>query len=206
MNTYLISDTHFNHANIKTYCRRPDDFTERIVRGWKQTVQPDDLIIHLGDVFIGPVAGWESIYPQLPGRKVLVRGNHDRNHSIGWWMQHGFDFCCDSMIFKNAFLTHEPANAVIKSDGNRPYDQWELGLPEGCDLNIHGHLHNIWDGFHNEKNIERDKAFLGDDYLKRLKYPWQRLFAIEYTNYLPVNFEKFITHPDKYKARGPEPI
>jgi len=164
------------------------------------------MVIHLGDVFIGPPDGWKAIYPLLPGHRALIRGNHDRNHSLSWWMDNGFDFACDSMIFKRALLTHEPANAIIKSDGHRPYDQLEVGLPDGVDINIHGHLHNIWDGFHNPNNIERDKAFLGDDYLKRLKYPWQRLFAIEYTNYLPVSFEKFVTHPDKYQARGPKPF
>jgi hypothetical protein len=29
------------------------------------------------------------------------------------------------------------------------------------------------------------------------------LFAIEYTGYKPVEFDKFIAKPDKYQARGP---
>jgi hypothetical protein len=36
-----------------------------------------------------------------------------------------------------------------------------------------------------------------------LKHPWQRLFAIEYTDYRPVEFNKFVSHPDKYQSRGP---
>jgi calcineurin-like phosphoesterase family protein len=34
MNVYLISDTHFNHDAIATYCDRPADFTERILHNY----------------------------------------------------------------------------------------------------------------------------------------------------------------------------
>jgi calcineurin-like phosphoesterase family protein len=173
---YLTSDTHLNHANIATYCDRPTDFTERIIRNWQQTVQPDDLVIHLGDVFIGPVEGWRRIHPLLPGRKILVRGNHDRQRSPTWWMENGFDAAVDGMVFRNVWLTHQPATSRAA----------------GCDLNIHGHLHNIWHGFRPE----------GEPTERKLKNDWQRLFAIEYTNYLPVEFDKFVAHPQKYLATG----
>lgn len=185
MNVYIISDTHFNHQNMQTYCLRPSNFTERIIKNWNQTVKPEDTVIHLGDVMIGKKSEW--IMPSLPGRKILIRGNHDRSQSCAWWMGHGFDFVCDGLIFRHAWLTHEPANT----------------LPVETEINIHGHLHNIWDGFHNPERIARDKEFLGIDFTKRLKHLWQRLFAIEYTDYRPVEFNKFISHPDKYQARGP---
>jgi calcineurin-like phosphoesterase family protein len=37
MKVYLISDTHFNHANIATYCDRPADFTDIIIRNCIQS-------------------------------------------------------------------------------------------------------------------------------------------------------------------------
>jgi calcineurin-like phosphoesterase family protein len=181
MKVYLISDTHFNHTKIETYCDRPSDFTERIIRNWKNIIQPTDLIIHVGDVFIGKVEGWESIYPQLPGRKVLVRGNHDK-HPLAWWMEHGFDFACDSMIFRHAWITHRPAHS----------------LPKHTHLNIHGHLHNIWHGFHRDEPDTRVINKQG-----RLHNSFQRLFSVEYTDYKPVEFEHFINDPDRYQARGP---
>jgi len=182
---WLISDTHYNHGNIATYCDRPKDFTYRIVKNCKQIIKPNDLVIHLGDVFIGNLKDYDHIWQNLPGRWILIRGNHDRKHSISWWMEHGFQFACDSMIFRAMWLTHEPANS----------------LPEGCAYNIHGHLHNIWDGFHPNGSIEQaDEEQMR--LRKELKHPWQRLFAIEYTNYMPVDFDKFVSHPDKYLARG----
>jgi len=175
MNVYLISDTHFNHKNIATYCQRPADFTEQIIQNWHNTVKVGDTIIHLGDVQIGAKSEW--IMPSLPGRKILIRGNHDREKSNTWWMEHGFDFACDGLKFRNMWLTHEPSTS----------------LADGCELNIHGHLHNIWHGFGAHIPVLNPG---------RLNNPWQRLFAIEYTGYMPVEFDKFISHPKKYLSTG----
>ena len=176
MKVYLISDTHFNHKNIATYCDRPADFTERIIENWQRTVKPEDLVIHLGDVIIGGTGGLLGIMESLPGRKTLIRGNHDRQHSCAWWMEHGFQFACDGMKFRQMWLTHEPSTS----------------LADGCQLNIHGHLHNIWHGFKPNDGLPEIK----------LHRPYQRLFAIEYTDYRPVEFDKFVDHPKKYLATG----
>lgn len=183
MNFYLISDTHFKHENMKTYCDRPADFTERLIKNWNQVVKPEDTVIHLGDVAIGSLEHWDWIVPSLPGIKILIRGNHDRQRSVSWWMNHGFNFACDGMRFRNCWLTHEP----------------DTSRAGGCELNIHGHLHNIWHGFAANAGDERDATEQ-----KRLRNSWQRLFAVEYTNYMPIEFDKFVAHPDKYQARGPK--
>lgn len=206
MNFYLISDTHLKHEAMKTYCLRPPNFTEMTHKNVMNTVKPEDTLIHLGDVGIGKHDAWEWMIRAWPCKKILIRGNHDRNHSCSWWMQHGFDFACDSMVLRNVLLTHEPANAIIKADGWLPYGSLNAGLPDGCTLNVHGHLHNIWDGFHRPERIERDKEFLGIDFTKQLKHPWQRLFALEYTNYNCVEFNKFISHPERYQATGPRKV
>jgi calcineurin-like phosphoesterase family protein len=186
--TLLISDTHFNHDNLKTYCDRPSDFTERIIKNWRERVKPIDTVIHLGDVGIGPISGIMEILVQLLGRKILVRGNHDRKKSCQWWMNHGFDFACDAMMFKNWWLTHEPAQSLPWTEGKH------------CRGNIHGHLHNIFHGFH-PRNGEKEPSYSKTS----LKYSWQRLFSVEYTNYCPIEFEEFTNHPDKYLARGITP-
>lgn len=142
----------------------------------------NDTIIHLGDVGIGPKQGIVDVLRRLKGRKIVIRGNHDREKSNSWWMDHGFDFSCDALMFGNWWLTHEPAKAL----------PWQEGLH--CMGNIHGHLHNIWDGFGKE----------GEAVSTKLHNPWQRLFAVEYTKYCPIEFDEFVNHPDKYQARGPK--
>lgn len=205
MNVYVISDSHLKHDKMKTYCQRPSNFTELVHRNVMNTVTDNDMLIHLGDVGTGSYRDWEWMIQAWRGHKILVRGNHDRSHSNTWWMERGFHISVDSFTFRNVLFTHEPANAVIRSNGNRPYGAWpEETLPEGAEVNIHGHLHNIWDGFHNSERIERDKELLGIDFTKRLKYSWQRLFALEYTDYRPVELQKFLAHPERYQAMGPK--
>lgn len=187
MKYFLISDTHLNHANISTYCDRPENFTELILKRWNERVRPQDTVIHLGDVAIGPRKHIAEQIRLLNGKKILVRGNHDLHSSVGWWADNGFDFACDGMVFKGCLLTHHPA----------------LSLPHSCKINIHGHLHNIWHGFHPNASVEGDDEKEMREY-KRLKNPWQRLFAIEYTSYYPIRFDDFVSHPDRYQARGPK--
>ena len=205
MSTYVISDTHFNHLKLATHLsQRPLDFSEKIERNWIQTVKENDLIIHCGDFLIGPKRQVKDILARLPGIKWLVRGNHDREKPCSWWVDQGFQACSDVFVMNNILFTHEPANAIIKSNGNRPYDQLDEGLPFDCTINVHGHLHDVWDGFFNKERMERDQALLGIDFRKQLKHPWQRLFALEYTNYCPVEINKFLARPEKYQSIGPK--
>ena len=177
--TLVISDLHLKHQNMLTYCQRPENFTELIVKNYKELVGPEDTVINLGDVGIGKFDDWKDIIPSLPGKKILVRGNHDKK-SCDWYVSHaGFDFACDGLIYRGVWLTHKPAES----------------LPEGCQYNIFGHLHNIRDGF-NKEGVK----------VAGLKYPWQRLFALEYTDYKPIEFNEFLAHPQKYQATGPKKI
>ncbi len=127
MKTFVITDTHFFHGDLYSkFHERPKDFQEKIVKSWYRDVTDDDLVLHLGDVLIGSTTDWKTIVPGLPGRKILIKGNHD-NKSNDWYMSNGFDFCCDSFDLKkfglNIHFSHIPA-----TQGN-------------FDLNIHGHLH-----------------------------------------------------------------
>lgn len=187
MKTFLFSDSHLNHENVATYCDRPANFTQLILKRWNERVRPADTVIHLGDVAIGKKSLVAEQLSILNGRKILVRGNHDRSHSCGWWMDHGFDFACDGMMFRNWWLTHEPAVRL----------PWQQG--ENCLGNVHGHLHNIWHGFAPNAGEECEATKLG-----KLQHVWQRLFACEYTNYYPIEFDEFVARPDKYQARWPK--
>lgn len=187
---YLISDPHLNHEKIKTWCDRPDDFTERIDRNVMRIVKPGDTMINLGDFGIGD----PDLYMQTARkwadygiRHVLVRGNHD-GKGCQWYMDRGFAFACDAMIFRGAWLTHKP---------------WLGELPEGTHVNVHGHLHNVWDGFYPEDPEREQEEFVYAAQKGRLLRPFHRLFAVEYTDYAPVDFDKFVAKPDKYQARGP---
>ncbi len=173
MKAYIISDTHFNHEAIIKYCKRPDNHEAMMSTGMAQ-IQASDLLIHLGDVCIGNDAVVHSNIGTLECRKVLVMGNHD-SKSWSWYMEHGWDFVCDSFKLKycgkNICFSHKP----------QPWDgDWEI--------NVHGHLHNLG---------HRDKEF------KELK-KWHRLYAPELMGYRPIELSKFIQTELPEILRGKE--
>lgn len=83
MTTWFTSDTHFGHANIIRYCRRPFTSVEymngHMIREWNNRVQPEDEVWHCGDFAFGKdgekVTRW--VRPLLRGKIHLIRGNHD---------------------------------------------------------------------------------------------------------------------------------
>ena len=81
MKRCVVSDTHFNHANIIKYCSRPfesiEQMNEELIKRWNNTVAKDDIVYHLGDFAFGSKEQLKEILGRLNGRVRLVMGNHD---------------------------------------------------------------------------------------------------------------------------------
>lgn len=94
---WVVSDTHFGHDNILTYCpwrqtwaKTVAEHDDALVAAWREQVSPTDWVLHLGDVALGNKEHAATIRQQLPGRIILVRGNHDRSMSA--MRAAGYDF------------------------------------------------------------------------------------------------------------------
>lgn len=124
---FIIADTHFNHDKQLEF-GRPTNFTELIIKNWQKTVRECDTVFHLGDVIFSRPSELKDIMNRLPGRKILVRGNHDKEQ-IEWYMSRGFAFACDAFEYEDTVFTHVPLTQI----------------PKYLNRNIHGHLH---DDFH----------------------------------------------------------
>ena len=141
MTEWIISDTHFGHHNIIKYCSRPFQSVNRMdatmILRWQERVKPEDTIYHIGDVGLTKGDFLEKrILPCLPGKKILILGNHDK--SAKRMMEIGFDFACEGMFIRPAewgsvllFLSHKP----LRTKPNFP----GVGYP---DYVLHGHIHN----------------------------------------------------------------
>jgi calcineurin-like phosphoesterase family protein len=165
MKIWLTTDTHFGHKAMIPYCGRLEGFEEVIFKNLKQNVKEGDILIHLGDVCIGNDFDWHSNIEDIPGKHWLIKGNHDHK-SNSWYLSHGWDMVCDQFrdkyFGKVIMFSHKP----VVWDGD-------------YDINIHGHFHN---SDHRRQEPE----------LMAIKNGYQKLLALEYTNYQPVNLEKFI--------------
>jgi len=79
---FVTADTHFGHARISELAGRPfttvEEMNEELIRRWNHTVAAEDIVLHLGDVALGPIEESLALTSQLNGRRFLVPGNHDR--------------------------------------------------------------------------------------------------------------------------------
>lgn len=135
-NTFVISDTHFNHANIGVYCSRPKGWQDLIIDNWNNIVNKNDKIIHLGDFGFNGKRRIKDIFDSLNGEKYLIRGNHDlRMGGLKWWDDVGFT------------VLDEPYHFIIKTIisnidiylSHRPL--LDIKFPDKC-FHIFGHWHN----------------------------------------------------------------
>lgn len=87
MSLFAIADLHFGTAADKPMDRFGDhwkEHTRKIIENWERDVLPGDTVLLPGDIswgmrFEDAAADLDIIY-RLPGRKILIRGNHDY-----WW-------------------------------------------------------------------------------------------------------------------------
>lgn len=128
MKMWLISDTHFGHANIIEYSGRPfqnaAEMDACMVAKWNERIAPGDHVYHLGDVAM-TVANLRRVMPLLHGKKRLVRGNHDiyktKEYAKFFEEIHGV------RVMGECVLSHIPLH--------------EQSVKQRWHGNIHGHIH-----------------------------------------------------------------
>ena len=123
--TWLITDTHFNHKLIVESGDRPSNHGALLVGNCRGLISQQDTTYHLGDVMFNELSTLKSLLDAIPGRKILVRGNHDHKTN-GWYERNGFHFVADYIALGNVILSHKPLES----------------FPERVEYNIHGHQHN----------------------------------------------------------------
>ncbi|MBO4247359.1 metallophosphoesterase [Halomicrobium sp. IBSBa] len=131
MARYVISDHHFGHSNIIEYCDRPftsvGEMDSALLDRHYETVDPDDLLVHLGDVAMDMRDGQETIeYFQQLGGDLLLQGNHDVGLDPAAAPFPVLDSCVLEHGDYRFYCTHRPEDVP---------DDWD-------DWVIHGHIHN----------------------------------------------------------------
>jgi calcineurin-like phosphoesterase family protein len=179
---WVISDTHFNHANCLKFT---DSNTGKLIRGarfsstkemddhmieqWNATVKPGDKVYHIGDVMFGDKEYFQKLWPKLHGSKRLIVGNHD---DIRYLSSGGFFAKVQMWRMFPEFgllLTHVPVHPsnlrVFVAEGE--YEEGDVGPVQKTFLNVMGHIHH-------------QPAHEG---------PY-RCVCVEQTDYTPVNIEE----------------
>jgi calcineurin-like phosphoesterase family protein len=124
VSVWFCSDLHFGHKGIERFRKHvssQEDNEKQIVDCWKQVVTKRDDVYVLGDACFTH----ESLpeFGLLPGRKFLVRGNHDLLPTEAYFTF--FTEVYGLLKYKEFWLSHAP----IHPDELRGR------------INLHGHVH-----------------------------------------------------------------
>lgn len=80
---FFTSDHHFFHRNaVLKYGRKEfnslNEMHESLINNWNSKITNDDTVYVLGDFSLGRKEETRIILGRLNGRKILIRGNHDK--------------------------------------------------------------------------------------------------------------------------------
>ena len=132
---WLTADWHFGDPRLDLLCRpfsSPQEHDELLIRNFNQFVEPDDVVLVVGDVTSRYSPEKLELVSEMHGQKVLIRGNHDEPHSdvdLGQFFidvvghGDGLEFEHDGIAL---YATHYPTRGVEDR------------------FNIVGHVHGAW--------------------------------------------------------------
>ena len=87
MHIYAIADLHLSHSTDKpmdVFGEAWRYHVEKLERNWRETVSEEDLVLIPGDISwamqLNAALPDLAFIGRLPGRKILLKGNHDY-----WW-------------------------------------------------------------------------------------------------------------------------
>ena len=112
---YCTSDWHM----FKSHYKKEHNYVNvsKIVSWCKQNISSDDIFMYLGDL-VYRYANKEDqkkaieIYNSIPGIKILVLGNHDKDLGQDFFANSGFDYVVEDIdwLSRQLLFTHRPLN------------------------------------------------------------------------------------------------
>lgn len=142
---FFYSDPHFGHKNIIAYTGRPyrsvHEMNVDLCERYRAAVGESDAVLWLGDCSFQKAEVFAGVLASLPGKKLLVRGNHDR--SAAKMASLGFDLvmeeCITHIAGRVCRVSHypyfDPGKPDLRHPDRRPRRQKGEVL-------IHGHTHS----------------------------------------------------------------
>lgn len=176
---FYIADMHFGHENVIRFDNRPfadaNEMDKYMLSYWNMRVTKNDTVYILGDAFWKNEEQSIKIINQLKGRKILIKGNHDK--VVGQLKQYYDDITDYAEISDNkrfVVLSHYPM--IFYKNQHR-----------GA-IMLYGHVHNTkeWDMVEKWKQ-EQQKAGI----------PCQMFNVgcmMNYMNYMPRTLDEILSY------------
>lgn len=114
MSLFAIADLHLSLGTNKPMDDFPGwrDYVSRLEQNWRALVAPEDTVVIAGDISWGMTLEQArtdfAFLESLPGKKLLLKGNHDY-----WWStRRKMDQFFDEAGFTSLTIVHNTAEAV----------------------------------------------------------------------------------------------
>lgn len=125
-NVLFIGDCHFGHRNQikwRTNFYDENEVTQKILHNYQEVVTKRDVVFFLGDIILSEER--LDVLDGLPGKKILIAGNHCTERIPMRTLVNIFDEVHAIMKYKEFWLSHAPLHPN-ELRGRK---------------NIHGHVH-----------------------------------------------------------------
>lgn len=121
-----------------------DAMNREMVRRWNSVVGPTDTVYHIGDVSMGKKELLVPTISKLNGRKILIRGNHDRSATV--MRQAGFELVYEQLE------TEVDGMVIYMSHKPKVRNRWGTAQVHLC-----GHVHEKWKRYGDMINVGVDQ-------------------------------------------------
>ncbi|MBX3066432.1 MAG: metallophosphoesterase [Anaerolineae bacterium] len=158
---WALADTHLSFAKPRDMVRFGEkwlDHTARIAQNWRESIADQDVVLLPGDVSWAQATSriWSDLMwlRPLPGRKILLRGNHDHwwkdidkvrkiVEPMGFYALEGDSITLDGVIIAGAMGHIAPGDPFYKEDAvkdryNRELQRLERALMHAAVQRRHG--------------------------------------------------------------------
>ncbi len=171
-----MGDLHLGHQALLTgnesITRKPG-WAKLIFKYWDKVVSPADHIILLGNIAVGSIKHWFERLAPLPGRKVLLLGNRERNRPQ-WYKRFNIERVVpfNQVLLMQSpkkyehlgpvMLSHLPVIGAVMRPNNYPaltdkfMDIWNNTSPI---LNIHSHTQGL--GYEDHRTFDAGVDVIG---------------------------------------------
>ena len=126
-NVWVGTDWHvWSSEHTKHHSYQSASNIRQLSDSYAKSIQVDDVFIYLGDLCDPAVTDLNELkhfVQNIPGRKILCKGNHDIE-TDSFYREIGFDDVCDVCVINQVAFSHFP----LKVDPDM--------------INVHGHLHS----------------------------------------------------------------
>ena len=176
---WFTSDMHFFHKNVVKYQERPfksmEEMHEAMIDGWNSSIEPEDVVYHIGDFSFGKKEETEEIIKRLNGHIHLIYGNHDKHIKDMDGVEWEGHYKTIKVDFKG-----ERYKLVLF---HYPIEVWE-DSHKGA-IHLHGHCHGSLVSPHADRLLRMD-------------------VGVDVWNFMPVPLENVIELSKYYRSRNLE--